>query len=86
MFQHLLQKGHLDVLFQTNVFSGSKYCPTFMGTVDLSVPHRNFTDLRFFKVDHKLRNWPSTRCASAANALGQCTDIVNKSSISINVL
>ena len=55
-------------------------------TVGLRVPNRNFRDFQLFHVDLNLRNCPSARCASAANAISRDTCIFNGRSVLINDL
>ena len=49
---------YLDVLFLMNVFSGSKYCPTFFEAVSLHMPNHNVKDFSLFNIDFKCRNCP----------------------------
>jgi hypothetical protein len=77
---------HLDALFLLNVYNGSKFCPILLETVGLRVPNRNFRDFKLFHVNLNLRNCPSARCTSAANAISGDTCTFNGRSVLINDL
>ena len=47
--------------FLTDVFNGSKYCPTLLENVGLHVPNQNFRDFSLFIVDFKRRTCHSAR-------------------------
>jgi hypothetical protein len=74
------------MFFETDVFNGSKYCPTLLETAGLHVPNRNFRDFSLFNVDFKRRTCHSARCASAANAIDSDNDIFNGRSVWVNMI
>jgi hypothetical protein len=77
---------YLDVLVLTDTFSGLKYWPTLLETVGLRVPNRNFRDFNLFSVDFNSRNFPSARCASAADAINTDNYIFSGRSVSVNMI
>jgi hypothetical protein len=74
---HTLHKRryHLDALFLTQVYRGSKFCPSALETVGLRVPVRYIRDFSMFSVCSSSKNCPSARCASAANVICRDLDI-----------
>jgi len=44
------------------------------------------TEFSTFKVDFKRRSCPSAPCASAANAIGSDIDMLNGTSVSVNMI
>jgi hypothetical protein len=50
------------------------------------MPNRNFRDFSLFNVDFKRRTCPSARYASAADAIGIVTDILNGHSVLGNMI
>jgi hypothetical protein len=67
-----MRRHRLDAVFLTQVYSGSKFCPSILETVGLRVPLRRIRDFALFSVCSSCKNCPSARCASAANAV--CSD------------
>jgi hypothetical protein len=50
------------MVFVTNVFNGSKYCPAVFETVGLQVPNRSFGDLGLFNPLTPELNPSAQRC------------------------
>jgi hypothetical protein len=50
------------------------------------MPNRNLRDLSLFNFDFKRRNYPSARCASAANAIDSETDTFNGRRALVNMI
>jgi hypothetical protein len=71
---HTLHKRryHLDASFLTQVYRGSKFCPSILETIGLRVPVRYIRDFSMFSVCSSSKDYPSARCASAANVV--CRD------------
>jgi hypothetical protein len=67
------RRYHLGAIFLTQVYRGSKYCPSVLETVGLRVPVRYIRDFSMFSVCSSSKNCPFARCASAANVV--CTDV-----------
>jgi hypothetical protein len=67
-----MRRHRIDALFLTQVYSGSKFCPSVLETVGLRVPPRRICDFALFSVCSSCKKCPSARCASAANAV--CSD------------
>jgi len=77
---------YLGVLFFTNVFRCSKYCPTFLESVGQRVSNKYFREFSLFNVDFIRGNYTSARRASAANAVDIDTDISTGCSVSVNMI
>jgi hypothetical protein len=67
------RRHHADVLFLTQVYRRFIHCSSSLEIVDLQVPVRHIRDFPMFSVSSASKNWPSARCASAANVV--CRDI-----------
>jgi hypothetical protein len=67
-----MRRHRLDAVFLTQIYSGSKFCPSVLETVGLRVPPRRIRDFALFSVCSSCKNCPSARCASAADAV--CSD------------
>jgi hypothetical protein len=67
-----MRRHRLDAVFHTQVYSGSKFCPSCLETVGLRVPPRRIRDFALFSVCSSCKDCPSARCASAANVV--CSD------------
>jgi hypothetical protein len=67
------RRYHLGALSLTQVYRGSKFCPSVLETVGLRVPVRYITHFSMFSVCSSSKNCPSARCASAANVV--CRDV-----------
>jgi hypothetical protein len=74
-----MRRHRLDAVFLTQVYSGSKLCPSILETVGLRVPPRRIRDFVLFSVCSSCKNCPSTRCASTANVV--CRDLGTFSSV-----
>jgi hypothetical protein len=59
--------------FFTQVYRGSKFCPSVLEIDGLRVPARYIRDFTLFSVCSSSRYCPSPRCASAADVV--CRDI-----------
>jgi hypothetical protein len=66
------RRHRLDAVFLTQVYSGSKFCPSVLETVGLRAPPRCIPDFALFSVCSSCKNCPSARCASTANVV--CRD------------
>jgi hypothetical protein len=69
---YIIQKRmhHLENLFLTHVYRGSKFSPSVLETVGLQLPARYKTDFSMFNVCSSSENCPD-RCASAANVFSR---------------
>jgi hypothetical protein len=85
---HTLHKRrcHLDALFLTQVYRGSKFCPSVFETVGLRVPVRYIRDFSMFNVCSSSKNCPSARCASAANVVCRDSDIFGTKPLSLKYI
>jgi hypothetical protein len=85
---HTLHKRsyHLDALFLTQVYRGSKFCPSVLETVGLRVPIRYIRDFSMFSVCSSRKNCPSARCASAANVVCRDVDIFGTKPLSLKYI
>jgi hypothetical protein len=82
---HTLHKRryHLDALFLTQVYRGSKFCPSVLETVGLRILVRYIRDFSMFSVCSSSKNCPSARCASAANVVCRDVDIFGTKTLSL---
>jgi hypothetical protein len=82
---HTLHKRryNLDALFLTQVYRGSKFCPSVLETVGLRVPVRYIRDFSMFSVGSSSKICPSDRCASAANVVCRDVDIFGTKTLSL---
>jgi hypothetical protein len=76
-----MRRHRLDAVFLTQVHSGSKFCPSVLETVGLRVPPRRIRDFALFSVCSSCNNFPSTRCASAANVVCIPADVFGAKNI-----
>jgi hypothetical protein len=77
-------KYHLDALFLTHVYPGSKFCPSVLETVGLWVPPRYIREFSVLSVRSFSTNFPSPRCASAANAVCRDVNVFRTKTVSLN--
>jgi hypothetical protein len=77
------RRYHLDALFLTQVYRGYKFCPFVLETVGLRVPFRYIRDFSMFSVCSFSKNYPSARCASAANVVCRDVDIFGTKTLSL---
>jgi hypothetical protein len=70
--------------FFTQVYRGSKFCPSVLEIVGLRVPARYVRDFTLFCVSSSSRYCPSARCASAANAVCRDIDIFGAKPVLLN--
>jgi hypothetical protein len=82
---HTLHKRryHLDALFLTQVYRGSKFCLSVLETVGLRVPVRYIRDFTMFNVCSSSKICPSARCDSAANVVCRDVDIFGTKTLSL---
>jgi hypothetical protein len=55
-----MRRHHLDAVFLTQVYSGSKFCPSVLETVGLPVPARRIRDFALFSACSSCKNCPSS--------------------------
>jgi hypothetical protein len=79
-----MMRHRLDALFLTQVYSGSKFCPSVLEIVGLRVPARYIRDFALFNVCSSNKNCPSARCASAANVVCQDVDVFRAGNVHVN--
>jgi hypothetical protein len=68
-----IRRHHLDALFIIQVYLGSKLRPSVLEIVGVLVTGRYNRDFALFNASSSYKNFPSARCASAANIV--CRDI-----------
>jgi hypothetical protein len=56
-----MRRHRLDAVFLTQVYSGSKFCPSVLETVGPRVPPRRIRDFALFSVCSSCKNCPSAR-------------------------
>jgi hypothetical protein len=80
---HTLRKRryHLDALFLTQVYRGSKFCPSVLETVGLRVPVQSVRDFSMFSVCSYSKNCRAA-CTSAANVVCRDVDIFGTKTLS----
>jgi hypothetical protein len=69
-----MRRQHLDALFFTQVYRGSKFCSSVLEIVGLRVPAGYIRDFTLLSFCSSSRYCPSARCASAAKVV-VCRDI-----------
>jgi hypothetical protein len=84
---HTLRKRryHLDDVFLTQVYRGSKFCSSVSETVGLRVPVRYIRDFSMFSVCSSSKNCPA-RSASAANVVCRDLDIYGTKPLSLKYI
>jgi hypothetical protein len=70
--------------FFTQVYRGSKFCPSVLEIVGLRVPVRYIGDFTLFSACSSSRYCPSARCASAANVVCRATDVFGAKPVLLN--
>jgi hypothetical protein len=82
---HTLHKRRcrLDALFLTQVYRGSKFCPSVLETVGPRIPARYIRDFYMFSVYSYSKSYPSARRASAANVVCRDVDIFGTKTLSL---
>jgi hypothetical protein len=83
---HALHKRryHLDALFLIQVYCGLKFCPSLFEAVGLRVPTRYLRDFFMFIFSTSLKNFPSARCALAANVVCRDFDVFKTNIVSLS--
>jgi hypothetical protein len=82
---HTLQKRrhHIDAFFPTQLYRGSKFCPSVLDTAGLRVLSRYIRDFSMFNVCSSSKNCPFARCASAAKVVCRDIDIFGAKTLSL---
>jgi hypothetical protein len=78
------RRHQLDATFVTNVFLGSKSCPSTIDIIGLRVPTRNLRDIPLFHVSSSYTNCPSGRCATVANSVYNHLDVFRRQIVTLS--
>jgi hypothetical protein len=79
-----VRRHRLDSFFLTQVYSGSKFCPSVFEIVGLRVPAGYIRDFRLFSSSSSCKHSPSARFASAANDICRNVDVFAARHILLN--
>jgi hypothetical protein len=82
---HTLQnrRHHIDALFVTQVYRGSKFCPSVLEIVGLRVPARYLRDFLMLNVCSSNKICPSAVYTSAAKVAYRDTDVFGTKTLSL---
>jgi hypothetical protein len=81
----LLMRTHrLDAFFLTQVYFGSKFCPSVLEIFGLRVPARYIRDFALFNVCSSSKNSSFARCASAAYVVCREVDVFGARNVLLN--
>jgi hypothetical protein len=72
------RRHQLDAVFFINDFLSSKSCPPTTDIIGFRVPTLNLRDFPLFHVSPSCKNYPSVRCATAANSVCNKLDIFRR--------
>jgi hypothetical protein len=79
-----MRRHRLDALLLTQVYFSFKFCPSVLEIVGLRVPARYIRDIALFNVCSSCKNYPSARCASAANVVCRDVDVFGARNVLLN--
>jgi hypothetical protein len=81
-----VRRHRLDAFFLTQVYSGSKFCPSVLEIVGLRVPAGYIRNFRLFSFSSSCKHSPSARFASAANDICRDVDVFAARHVLLNCL
>jgi hypothetical protein len=82
----IIIRHRLDAFFLTQVYSGSKFCPSVLEIVGLRVPAGFIRNFRLFSSSSSCKHSPSARLASAANDICRDVDVFAARHVLLNCL
>jgi hypothetical protein len=81
-----VRRHRLDAFFLTQVYSGSKFCPSVLEIVGLRVSAGYIRNFKLFSFSSSCRHSPSARFASAANDIYRDIDVFGARHVLLNLL